>query len=104
MLEKEICKLALEDRVVPVTRKRRSAELWTPVGHEGVHADTTRFRASQGHGSAAERANHVGDVISGKAARQVGGDNVLKRGGFATGVAGFGATPTRSRNCRLRWD
>ena len=57
-------------------KKRRSTVLWTPVGQASVHADTTLFRARQGHGFAAERAKHTKDVISGKAAKLVGGDNV----------------------------
>ena len=59
-----------------MTKKRNSAMLWTPAGNDGVYADATMFRARQGHGFAAERANHVTDVISGKTAKLVGGNNV----------------------------
>lgn len=44
-----------------------------------MNADATMFRAKQGHGFAAERANHLVDLLSGRTAKLVGGDN-LKNG------------------------
>ena len=49
--------------------------LWTPAANDGALADAPMFRASQGHGFAAERANHLKDVITGKTAKLVGGNN-----------------------------
>ena len=59
-----------------MTIKRRHPVLWTPVGTDSVHAGTALFRARQGHGFAAERANHLSDLIAGENARLVAGDNV----------------------------
>ena len=61
-----------------MTNKRRPI-LWTSAGNDAVCADAAIFRWSQGHGFAAERANHLTDLISGDAAELVGGDN-LKNG------------------------
>ena len=56
------------------------------IGHttgiqEGVsnYADNVVFRASRGHGFAAEKANHLKDKLAGKDAQLVGGNN-LKNG------------------------
>ena len=59
-----------------MTNKRRPPILWTPAGYDAVHADGALFRARQGHGFAAERANHLIDLISGENAELVGGANV----------------------------
>ena len=59
-----------------MAKKRSKVTHWTPVGSESVSADVTLFGASQGHGFAAEQANHLKDVISGKDAKLVGGNNV----------------------------
>ncbi|MEP1079311.1 hypothetical protein NDI52_28285 [Leptolyngbya sp. PL-A3] len=40
------------------------------------YADNVVFGASRGHGFAAEKANHLKDVFSGKEAQHVGGDNI----------------------------
>lgn len=45
------------------------------VGSSENYADNVVFGASRGHGFAAEKANHLNDVISGKDAKIVGGDN-----------------------------
>ena len=58
-----------------MSKKRNTPMLWTPVGSDGIQADAAIFRARQGHGFTAERANHFADVISGKATKLIGGDN-----------------------------
>lgn len=45
------------------------------VGSSENYADNVIFGASRGHGFAAEKANHLKDIISGKDAKIVGGDN-----------------------------
>lgn len=59
-----------------MTNRRRSPILWTPAGNEGVYAAATLFRARQGHGFAAERANHLTDAIYGNTVELVGRGNV----------------------------
>lgn len=41
------------------------------------YADNVKFHAERGHGFAAEKANHLADVLTGKTAKLVGGDNRL---------------------------
>ena len=43
----------------------------------GNYSDNVVFRAERGHGFAAEKANHLADVLSGRKADLVGGDNRL---------------------------
>ncbi|MBS9910090.1 hypothetical protein [Vibrio alginolyticus] len=45
------------------------------VGSSDNYADNVILGASRGHGFAAEKANHLKDVLSGKDAKIVGGDN-----------------------------
>ena len=58
-----------------MTRRRIRVAYWTPAGRKTVSADITLFNGSQGHGFAAERANHLKDIISGKTAELVGVNN-----------------------------
>ncbi|EMF21326.1 MULTISPECIES: hypothetical protein [Citrobacter] len=46
------------------------------IGSSENYADNVVLGATRGHGFAAEKANHLKDVMSGKNARIVGGDNV----------------------------
>ena len=45
------------------------------IGSAENHADNVVLGASRGHGFAAEKANHLNDVFSGKNAKIIGGDN-----------------------------
>jgi hypothetical protein len=45
------------------------------MGSAANFADNVIFNASRGHGFAAEKANHLYDVFTGKDAKLVGGDN-----------------------------
>lgn len=45
------------------------------VGSSGNYADNVILGASRGHGFAGEKANHLKDVLSGKDAQIVGGNN-----------------------------
>jgi hypothetical protein len=45
------------------------------VGNAQIYADNVILNAERGHGFAAEKANHLRDVLAGKNAKQVGGDN-----------------------------
>ena len=56
-------------------KKRNQTVPWTPAGTEPVSVDFALLRARQGHGFAAERINHLKDVMSGKNAELVGGNN-----------------------------
>lgn len=58
-----------------MTKRDEGAVRWTPAEHESVFAALGMLSARQGHGFAAERANHLKDVVSGKTARLVGGNN-----------------------------
>jgi hypothetical protein len=49
------------------------------VGNAKIYADNVILHAERGHGFAAEKANHLKDVLTGKEAYQVGGNN-LKNG------------------------
>lgn len=50
----------------PATTSTNSAQMFV---------EQKKFRARQGHGYAAERANHIEDVLDGKKSKIVGGDN-----------------------------
>lgn len=50
----------------PATNSKSSAQMF---------AEQKKFNARQGHGYAAERANHIHDIRDGKNAKIVGGDN-----------------------------
>ena len=58
-----------------MTKRDDDAARWTPAGHGSVFADLGMLSAMQGHGFAAERANHLKDVVFGKTARLVGRKN-----------------------------
>lgn len=58
-----------------MTRNRSTSTYWTPVGHEAVSAEVALLRARQGHGFAGEQINHLWDLITGKDAELVGGNN-----------------------------
>ena len=45
------------------------------IGSSENYADNVILRANRGHGFAAEKANHLNDVFSGKNAKIIGGDN-----------------------------
>ena len=45
------------------------------IGSAKNYADNVIFRASRGHGFAAEKANHLNDVLKSKDAKIIGGDN-----------------------------
>ncbi len=49
------------------------------AAHSVIYADNVVLNASRGHGFAAEKANHLKDVLSGKDAQIIGGNN-LKNG------------------------
>ena len=56
----------------------RDAAIGSGVAASAEHyADNVILHAQRGHGFAAEKANHLADVLSGKRARRVGGDNRL---------------------------
>ncbi|WP_408900164.1 hypothetical protein [Photobacterium piscicola] len=44
-------------------------------GNANNYADNVHFNSNRGHGFAAEKANHLHDVFTGKSAQLVGGDN-----------------------------
>ena len=62
------------------TNEKKGTEpgLVTGVAQSAEHySDNVVFHADGGHGFAAEKANHLADVLSGKNAKLVGGDNRL---------------------------
>ena len=60
------------------TKTGRDAAIATGVAASAEHcADNAILHAHRGHGLAAEKANHLADVLSGKRPRRVGGNNRL---------------------------
>jgi len=71
------------DRLIPTTEEKNSQKKVDITGAANADMNTAaaqthmdKFHAAQGHGFAAEQANHLYDILSGKDAAIVGGDNV----------------------------
>jgi len=62
---------------MPATKQRANKRVKHAVGAAGAaagHANNALLRARQGHGFAAERANHMIDTLKGKRTRHIGDD------------------------------
>ena len=54
-----------------------SKSIYSNISISSANYGTTKFNGSQGHGFAAERANHIYDTLTGKKAMILGDDNAL---------------------------
>lgn len=67
--------LASETKVKEQTAGKNAGVGVTGIQSSQVYAENVVYQARQGHGFAAEKANHKIDILSGKDAKIVGGDN-----------------------------